>query len=1003
MKHNPYVGPRPYERGDRHNFFGRNREARDLLALIMAERTVLFYAQSGAGKTSLINTQIIPSLEAEGFDVLPVARVGNDLPPTIQPDSVDNIFVFSAMLSLADKGVNPQTLVGHTLVNFLATYCQDKDGQPRLPILIFDQFEEIFTTHHEQWQKAEGFFRQVRHALDTLPRLGVVFAMREDYIASIDPYAPLFPQRLRARFRMERLGAEGALEAVRRPAENAGCPFAPGAAEQLVDNLRQIKVQEKYKPREASDLLGPHVEPVQLQVVCNRLWSNLPEQADSRQGAPLQRLIQWEEVEQYGNIDRALTDFYEGALAGVRNQVSPRNLVSERQLRRWVGEQLITPVGTRGLALHGEHDTAGLPNAAVESLEAQHLVRADVRAGARWYELSHDRLVDPILESNKAWEAARQTPLRAAAKRWQDSKSEGLLYRDKVLQEALAWVKANPGEVEPYEIEFLEASQQAQQALTRTRQLRTIATAALAAGLVIMALFAAAMYWSKQQVDTQRQIALTALAVAETQRQEAVTQQAIAQAAQSTAVAEANVRATAQAQAETQQKLARSRELAALALNHVYMDGTEPDYPIPTLAILIAREANRLAHTYESEEVLRLALHTSQLWVDDLGECCPGPVNHLQFSYDSAQVGVAVGSNVRVLDSNDGDVLSYLHGPDDVTYLAFSPDGEQIVTTSQDGTARVWDIRQKNGIEAHVLTGHTAGVVKALFSPDGETILTVGAERTARLWDASTGELLGVLQGHQDDDHPDDITDVMFSPEGDQILMVSSDRLGVWDADSKEQAALDSPAVELRAERSSFLSASFLQDDQRHGRVIAITSDGRVIEWNTTTQEQSTLRETRGHFWRAAISKDGRRIALLSVSGTTLTIQDVLTGQTITPRVSEALVQKIEFSPDGNRLATYGVNAMLWDAQAGKELALLSGVRPSPAGSALEVNIAFSPDSKRVAFFGEAFTYSPVLRAEFIYLQDLMELANMAVPRELTCQERVRYLREELDCPTPTP
>jgi hypothetical protein len=82
MQNNPYIGPRPFERSDRDKFFGRTRETRDLLSLIMAERVVLFYAQSGAGKTSLLNTQIIPALEEEGFQVLPVVRVGGDLPRT---------------------------------------------------------------------------------------------------------------------------------------------------------------------------------------------------------------------------------------------------------------------------------------------------------------------------------------------------------------------------------------------------------------------------------------------------------------------------------------------------------------------------------------------------------------------------------------------------------------------------------------------------------------------------------------------------------------------------------------------------------------------------------------------------------------------------------------------------------------------------------------------------------------------------------------------------------
>lgn len=75
MKHNPYIGPRPYERQDLAYFHGRAREARDLLSLIVANRVVLFYAPPGAGKTSLLNAQIIPNLEERSFNVLPVARV----------------------------------------------------------------------------------------------------------------------------------------------------------------------------------------------------------------------------------------------------------------------------------------------------------------------------------------------------------------------------------------------------------------------------------------------------------------------------------------------------------------------------------------------------------------------------------------------------------------------------------------------------------------------------------------------------------------------------------------------------------------------------------------------------------------------------------------------------------------------------------------------------------------------------------------------------------------
>jgi hypothetical protein len=77
---NPYVGPRTFEEGDANIFFGREREARDLLSLVISEPLVLFYAQSGAGKSSVINTRLIPGLREEGFMVLPVARVGGEIP-----------------------------------------------------------------------------------------------------------------------------------------------------------------------------------------------------------------------------------------------------------------------------------------------------------------------------------------------------------------------------------------------------------------------------------------------------------------------------------------------------------------------------------------------------------------------------------------------------------------------------------------------------------------------------------------------------------------------------------------------------------------------------------------------------------------------------------------------------------------------------------------------------------------------------------------------------------
>ena len=67
----PYVGFRSFEEHDQRIFFGRKREVSDLLSLVIAHPVVLLYAQSGAGKTSLLNAGLILCLRQEGLEVLP--------------------------------------------------------------------------------------------------------------------------------------------------------------------------------------------------------------------------------------------------------------------------------------------------------------------------------------------------------------------------------------------------------------------------------------------------------------------------------------------------------------------------------------------------------------------------------------------------------------------------------------------------------------------------------------------------------------------------------------------------------------------------------------------------------------------------------------------------------------------------------------------------------------------------------------------------------------------
>jgi len=1000
MKNNPYVGPRPYERGDRRNFYGRKREARDLSSLIMAERVVLFYAPSGAGKTSLLNAQVIPTLEENDFHVLPTVRVGSDLPPGIDPQDVENIFVFSALMGLAGEETPAQTLTEHTLFSFLSQFYPEKaiDPDQRPPILILDQFEEILTTHRDRWQEARGFFQQVREALRKMPTLGVVLTMREDYVAGLDPYAILLPRRLNARFRMERLDRKGALEAMKQPALNAGCSFDPGVAERLVDDLRRIKTHRYGGEQDDDVVFGPFVEPVQLQVVCNRLWDNLPEQKDLA--------IQWEEVEKFGDVNRALTDFYENALARSVQQTArlnaPQPGVSERQLRHWFGEQLITPMQTRGLALRGEHETGGLPNEAVDILEEQHLIRADMRAGTRWYELAHDRLVDPILQSNRAWEAARLTPLRLAARRWKDAGEDaGILYRGQTLEEALSWAEAHASEVEPYEREFLEASQQNERFRTRMHRLRIAGTVLAVLTIVsvsVLALIAnqakniarskqlASMSLAWRMVNQEQSILLARLAVDEVQTTEAkiALRQAVSDFYPSE-ILEGPAAAYSVAYSPKGRFLATGMAAGTIRVWDAEVHRTVWTVQSPHSIWSVAYSPDgRFLATGSSNAIVHLRDASTGSVVTTLAG--PSAVYSLDYSPDGRFIASGSGDGVvRLWDTSTGALALHLTGHTAlVRSLAFSPGGHLLASGSWDDTVRLWEIStapdgDPEASAAMTLTHHTADVNSVAFSPDGNLLASGSDDRTIQVWDVATGEAILTLVGHADS-----ILSLAFSADGRFLISGSRDAtVRLWDVLLRKQDAVATltghtsivnsvaynPSGRFLASGSGDLTVRVWDTEPPAGAMFttltghtgwvrnldyspdgkflaSVASDGTARIWSLATGETVTvLPRVSGSLWDATYSPDGRHLVTCS-SDDAARIWDIETASVVaTLAEHEADVEGAAYSPDGRYLATASDDktARLWDVATGETVRVFEG------HTGMVYAIAYSPDGRTIA------------------------------------------------------
>lgn len=576
---NPYVGPRTFRPEERAKFFGRSREARDLTALIISNRLVLFYSPSGAGKSSLLNTMVRPILAEAGFELLPTGRVSGYSGADV---SAQNIFSYNLLLSLQESEEVVADFTGLTISQFLDNLIQSEDGMHRYDpayvyppdtvfkprVLIIDQFEELITTNTALWLQRTSFFEQLAEAMHLDEQLWVVLALREDYVASFDPYLYLMPNRLRHRYYMERLARPEAMEAIQMPVATIR-PFTPEAIELLADNLLHLPAAEG----QSQARFAQFVEPVQLQAVCYQMWEELNQQPGA--------VITTEDVTRFADVTKALTNFYEDTIKKVVAETS----VSEILLREWFENELITEAGTRNMVYRGEEMTGNLPTKVADHVRGQFIVSEILRPGGVWYELVHDRFVLPIMTSNQGWRD-RQSLLLQAAIAWHESgRSPSKLYLGEQLKDTLNNV--NWRSLEPIAIEFLkecgrgnealaqrEAAQQRELAQAQqlaaerqkqvesearnARRLRTFIIALSVMLLAIMALSIGSFHLRQSAVAAgeaavaAREVAFLAQEEAQTRAAEAATGQAVAIAAQAVAATGQAVAIAAQAVAEAQ-------------------------------------------------------------------------------------------------------------------------------------------------------------------------------------------------------------------------------------------------------------------------------------------------------------------------------------------------------------------------------------------------------------------------------------------------------------------
>ncbi|MBI5767360.1 MAG: hypothetical protein HZA93_06155 [Verrucomicrobia bacterium] len=431
-RENPWPGLAPFTEDQGAFFHGRDDEIDDLTQLARLRALVVLFGQSGLGKSSLLQAGVFPRLRAIGFCPVYIRldHAEDAAPLTEQIKTL--VLTETARMgawtkpNIAKPGETLWELFHHRDDRLL-----NARGDPIIPVLVFDQFEELFTLGAaarstgsgqagSRRDRAVAFMAELAELVENRPseqlvaRLDasadeleafdfgradyrVVITLREDFLPDLEGMKTIMPALMANRMRLARMTGTQALSAVVKPGAGLVTEEVAAAVVEFVAGARGGSIER---------LAELNVEPALLSVVCREL--------NERRRSLGQAQITADLVS--GNRREILTDFYDRSVADL-----------PAPMRTFVEDRLLTKSGFRdNLALETALEEPGVTRPLIDTLVARRLLRIEDRAGIQRVELTHDVLAEVIRASRdvrqqqQALAAARaheQRELALAARR----------------------------------------------------------------------------------------------------------------------------------------------------------------------------------------------------------------------------------------------------------------------------------------------------------------------------------------------------------------------------------------------------------------------------------------------------------------------------------------------------------------------------------------------------------------------------------------------------------